>query len=108
MPFSKNAPGCIHNSIMARWGLTQRNGDKPDTAKPENTMATPQRKAALLFGVDPDRLCAGLEQYDAKKDDQTVRREKIERRMGISLGDKPASEQKPNNIMRAFGVTKQN
>lgn len=104
MTSSKNAPRC--NTLKARWGLATRQSDEPDTVTPETTKATPQRKAALLFGVDPDRHCAGQDKHNAKKDERTIRREKIERNLGISLGDTPASKQNSDTISRAFGVTK--
>ncbi|WP_170363171.1 hypothetical protein [Ruegeria arenilitoris] len=104
MSSKKDAPG--FSSLKHNWGLASRASDKPENPKPETTKITAQRNAAAAFGVSPDR--AGREKKSTQRDQRSERRKSIESRLGISLGDKPASKSSSGNITRAFGGTNTN
>ncbi|WP_170456023.1 hypothetical protein [Ruegeria arenilitoris] len=93
-----NAPG--FNSLMASLG------GKPEVPSLGKPQITPERKTAMKFGIDPDCDSAGREKKSAQKDERSERRTDIERRLGISLGDKSAPQKGASNIARAFGGTK--
>ncbi|SDW17848.1 hypothetical protein SAMN05444358_101136 [Ruegeria halocynthiae] len=104
MPSLKNEPGFNHNSMKARLGLANRTSDTPERPKPETTEITAQRNAAAAFGVGHGG--AGRDKQNVKKDERSARRDDIESRLGISLGDKPAPQNSSSNIARAFGGTR--
>ncbi|PRY19291.1 hypothetical protein CLV78_1257 [Aliiruegeria haliotis] len=99
-------------SLKKRWGLpadTEKKNSKSLDTQSNNPRGTQRGKTASALGVDPTST-DGSEAKNAKSaDGRTERRKKIERTIGVSLGDpSQPSDPQDNPVSQAFGGLSKN